>query len=150
MPSMTYILQRVFESELAARKEYLIHTYHFYFIEVNRTPSFIELKSFPFIDDDIIMLYGHCPWLLSYFAIYGPELKEKTKIINSCYPDRILPILKQKHIYYSKVSSTGEAYCYDGSSFGISFDITDSELDALNSAHLPFMEQIEFAYKKVA
>ena len=53
---MTYILQRVFESELAARKEYLLHTYHFYFIEVNRTPSFIELKSFPFIDDDIIML----------------------------------------------------------------------------------------------
>ena len=147
---MTYILQLLFEPELAARKEYLLHTYHFYFVEVKRTPGFIELKSFPFRDDNIVMLYGHWPWLLRYFTAHGAELKDKTKIINSCYPHLAVPLLKQKHIYYSKVNSAGEACCYDGKNFGISFEITDSELDALNSAHLPLMEQIEFAYERVA
>lgn len=147
---MTYILQLSFEPELAVRKEYLLHTYHLYFVEVNRTSSFIELRSFPFRDDNIVMLYGHCPWLLRYFAAYGAELKAKTKIINSCYPNIAVRLLKQKHIYFSKVNSVGEACCYDGSNFGFSFDITDSELDAFNSAHLPLMEQINFAYERVA
>lgn len=147
---MTYILQSLFEPELAARKKYLLYTYHFYFVEVNRTSRFIELKSFPFRDDNIIMLYGHFDWLLCYFAVYGAALKEKTKIINSCYPDYTIPLLKQKHVYYSKVNSAGEACCYDGSNFGLSFDVTDSELDALNSAHLPLMKQLELAYERVA
>lgn len=150
IPSMTYLLQPLFTSELVARKEYLFLTYHFFFVEVKKTPDFIELKSFPFRNDNVVMLYGHCPWLLHYFAVYGSELKKKTKIINSCYPNLILSLIKQKNIYYSKVSTTGETYCYDGNKYGISFDITDSELDALNSAHLPLIEQIKFAYKKVA
>ena len=147
---MTYILQPLFEPELAARKEYLLYAYHFYLVEVKRTSNFIELKSFPFRDDNIVMLYGHYPWIMFFFAKYGAELKDKTKIINSCYPSLAVPLLKQHHIYYSKVNSNGEACCYDGSNFGFSFDITDSELDALNSAHLPLIEQIKFAYERVA
>ena len=69
---------------------------------------------------------------------------------NSCYPAIVVPLLKQKQIYYSKVNERGEACCYDGGAFGLSFDVTDSELDALNSAHLPLMEQIGFAYERVA
>lgn len=150
MPSMTYILQSQFESELSARKEYLLNTFHLYFVEVKRTHTFIELQSFPFKDDNIVMLYGHYPWILFYFMTYGAALKYKTKIINSCYPHLAIPLLKQENIFYSKVNSFGEACCYDGRKFGIPFNITDSELDALNSAHLPLMDQIKFAYERVA
>ena len=129
---MNYILQPLFEPELASRKDYLLHTFHFYFIEVQRTANFIELRSFPFRNDDIVILYGHYPWILDYFAAI------------------VVPLLKQKQIYYSKVNERGEACCYDGGAFGLSFDVTDSELDALNSAHLPLMEQIGFAYERVA
>lgn len=149
-PSMIYILQPLFESELASRKDYLLHTFHFYFIEVQRTSKFIELRSFPFINDDIVILYGHCPWVLRYFAEHRLELEQKIKVINSCYPAMVVPLLKQKQIYYSKVNEKGKACCYDGGAFGLSFDVTDSELDALNSSHLPLLEQIGFAYERVA
>ena len=99
---------------------------------------------------DIVILYGHYPWILDYFAEHRLELERKIKIINSCYPAIVVPLLKQKQIYYSKVNERGEACCYDGGAFGLSFDVTDSELDALNSAHLPLMEQIGFAYERVA
>ena len=147
---MNYILQPLFEPELASRKDYLLHTFHFYFIEVQRTANFIELRSFPFRNDDIVILYGHYPWILDYFAEHRLELERKIKIINSCYPAIVVPLLKQKQIYYSKVNERGEACCYDSGAFGLSFDVTDSELDALNSAHLPLMEQIGFAYERVA
>lgn len=147
---MTYILQALFNSELEARKEYLLHTYHRYFVEVKRTSSYIELKSFPFTDDNIVMLYGHCPWIIRYFEKNGAQFRRKIKIINSCYPDIFVWVTNQKYVYYSKVNLAKEACCYTGKNYGISFDVTDSELDALNSAHLPLMEQIEFAYERVA
>lgn len=150
MPSMTYIIQSRFASGLNARKDYLFHTYHLYFVEVERNDFFIKLKSFPFLEDNIVILYGHSDWVISYFQRYGAELREKTKIINSCFPLLVVPTLNQKNIYYSKVNLNGEATLYAGSDFGLSFDITDSELDALNTSHLELMDQIEFSYEKVA
>lgn len=147
---MTYILQPLFKSELASRKDYLLHTFHFYFVEVERTTDYIELRSFPFRNDDIVILYGHFSWVLHYIKEHRLELAQKIKVINSCYPAIVVPLLKQKQIYYSKVNEKGEACCYDGGAFGLSFDVTDSELDALNSAHLPLLEQIGFAYERVA
>ena len=150
MPSMTYIIQARFASELNARKDYLFNSYHLYFVDVEKNDFFIKLKSFPFLEDNIVMLYGHFNWVLEYFQKYGAELRDKIKIINSCFPKIVIPKLNQKNIYYSKVNQRGEACCYSGNDFGLSFDITDSELDALNTSHLELMNQIEFSYEKVA
>lgn len=147
---MTYILQRRFQHELPYRKDYLLRTFHLYFVEVNRTDDFLELRSFPFVEDDIVLLYGHAPWVVRYFNRYGSIHKKKLKVINSCFPNRIVPLLGQRSIYYSKVSSEGVNYCYDGSTYGLSFPVTDSEIDALNCAQRPFLEQISFAYERVA
>lgn len=147
---MTYILQPRFQDELSYRREYLFLTFHLYFVEVRRTASFIELHSFPFVEDNILLLYGHAPWVVRYFNQYGSMHKKKLKIINSCFPDRIVPLLNQRSVFYSKVNSDGENCCYDGNAYGFSFPITNSELDAFNCAQLPFEKQIAFAYKRVA
>ena len=147
---MTYILQTSFRDELPHRREYLFQTFHRYFVEIRRTEDFIELHSFPFVEDNIILLYGHAHWVVHYFNRYGSIHKKKLKIINSCYPDKIVPLLNQRSVFYSKVNADGVNDCYDGDTYGFAFPITDSELDAFNCAQLPFEQQIAFAYERVA
>ena len=147
---MTYILQTRFQDELPHRKDYLFQTFHLYFVEIHRAADFIELHSFPFVEDNIILLYGHAPWVVRYFNRYGSIHQKKLKIINSCYPDRIVPLLNQRLVFYSKVNADGVNDCYDGDTYGFAFPITNSELDAFNCAQLPFEQQIAFAYERVA
>lgn len=83
-----------------------------------------------------------------YMAI---RLKIDLKIVNSCdLIDNGSLFVGQKNLYYSKSDNYGRVYCYEGNAFGLSFDVTTSELDFLNSSKLPLMRRIQFAYRKVA
>lgn len=145
-----YILDMVFSDELTARQDYLLHTFHLYFPEISRTDSYIKLRSFPFQRTEIVIIYGHYPWVCDYLHENEAELRRRVKIIHSCCPDIILSQSGQQQVYFCKVNQFGDALRYDGKLYGIPFNVTASELDALNTAHLPLWEQIRFAYKRVA
>lgn len=55
-----------------------------YFVVVDRNNSLIELRSFPYYDDNIVMLYGHNYWVKRFFGVYGNKIKNCLKIVNSC------------------------------------------------------------------
>ena len=146
-----YIIQRCFENEINARQEYLYLTLKVYFVVIDRNDSFIELRSFPYSDDNIVMLYGHNYWVSRFFEVYGNKIKSCIKIVNSCdLVDSKSVFIGQKNVFFSKSDNYGRVCCYDGNSFGLAFDVTTSELDFLNSSKLPLMKQIQFAYRKVA
>jgi hypothetical protein len=146
-----YILQCCFENELKARQEYLYLALNTYFVVVDRNNSLIELRSFPYYDDNIVMLYGHNYWVKRFFVVYGNKIKNCLKIVTSCdLIDNGSLFVGQKNLYYSKSDDYGRVYCYEGNAFGLSFDVTTSELDFLNSSKLPLMRRIQFAYRKVA
>ena len=146
---MKYILQRQFEHELSARREYLLSTYHKFFVVYSVTPTYIEMESFPFDDNSVLLLYGHCNWIIKYCLANHSSISQKTKIIHSCFPSFVANAIHQEKVYFSKVNALGYTECFNGIPFGFNFKISNSELDAYNSAHLPFWEQIRFAYKKV-
>lgn len=147
---ITYILQNYFADELPARQIYLLHTFHLYFLEMERTSSYIELRSFPFKKPEISILYGHFPWVCEYLLNHGEELQDTVKILHTCWPDELVSLLGLEKVYSCKVDRNGEAIRYDGETYGLPFDVTASELDALNTAHLPLEEQVAFAYEKVS
>ena len=70
-----YILQCCFENELKARQEYLYLALNTYFVVVDRNNSLIELRSFPYNDDNIVMLYGHNYWVKRFFGYMAIRLK---------------------------------------------------------------------------
>lgn len=106
-----------------------------YFVVVDRNNSLIELRSFPYYDDNIVMLYGHNYWVKRFLGVYGNKIKNCLKIVNSCdLIDNGSLFVGQKNLYYSKSDNYGRVYCYEGNAFGLSFDVTTSELDFLNSS----------------
>lgn len=146
-----YILDRRLEIQLLPHKDYLYQVFHQYFVETDRTSKYIELSNFPTTTGDVLFVYGHCGWVIEFFLAQKHQVTERIKVINSCYPQKVLPfLLPIQNVYYSKVNSRGEDHLRDGTAFGFDFDITDSELDLFNARHLPLMQQIQSAYVKVA
>lgn len=148
---MRYLIQTRFEDELKARQEYLYLVFKTHFIIVNRNQSFIEMQSFPFVDDHIILLYGHNNWIESFFTAYGEDVKNDIKVVTACDLFRHKAVLNgQKNLFYCKVDKNGYVPCYKGEQFNMSFDISQSELELLNNADLPFKEKVNFAYRRVS
>lgn len=150
---MIYLLQPEFESELSARQEYLSVAFNSYFILIERNSEFIGLQSFPLTPDNIIIFYGHNSWIAKLFLKLRDYIKEDIKIINSCDIGFLFEQYLFKDytdIYFSKTDEYGFVPCYKGSLFNLSFDATQSEIEMLNKSHLPLIERIHFAYRKVA
>lgn len=148
---MVYILQPKFESELSYRCEYLSRAFSLYFVPVYKSQHFIELHSFPFVYDHVIMFYGHNNWVRLLFLSYGEHFKNDIKIINSCdFYDKDKVFKEQKNIYYSKTDENGYVQCFDGSAYNLPFDVTRSEIEVLSKPASSFMDKITFAYRKVA
>ncbi len=148
---MRYLIQSCFEHELKARQEYLNSVFKTNFIVVDRNQAFIELQSFPLCDDHIILLYGHNYWIGLFFSIFGEGIKNDIKVVTSCDLFGYKSVLKgQKNLYYCKVNKDGYVVCYKGEQFNMPFDVTQSELELLNNADLPFEEKVNFAYRRVS
>lgn len=148
---MKYMLQPEFESELSYRCEYLSTAFSLYFMPVYKNRFFIELQSFPYVHDNIIMFYGHNNWVRLLFLYFGDHFKNDIKIINSCdFCDEDKVFKGQKNIYYSKTDENGFVQCYNGSEYNMPFDVTRSEIEVLSKSEYTFIDKIAFAYRKVA
>ena len=148
---MRYILQNRFSNELQARQEYLYLALKSYFVVTENNYLFTVLRDFPFKEDNIIMLYGHNDWVATFFRLLGKDIVNFVKVVNSCSLYSEFPVLVgQENLYYCKLDGFGRSICYDGSNYGLTFDVTESELDFLNVSKLPLMKRIEFSYRKVA
>ena len=148
---MRYLIKPCFEHEIKARQEYLYSVFKVSFIVVTKNQAFIELQSFPICNDHIIFLYGHNNWIGFFFSLFGEFIKNDTKIVTSCDLFENKSVLKgQKNLYYCKVNKDGYVMCYQGEQFNMPFDVTQSELELLNNADLPFEEKVNFAYRRVS
>ena len=147
---MIYLLQSSFERELNARIEYLSSAFDSYFLQIDRNQDFIKLQSFPLIDDNIIIFYGHNYWIREFFQKYGSSIQHSIKIVNSCELVNQSIFRKQKNLFYSKSDKCGRVIRYPGAEFNLRFDATQSEIEMLNKRSLPLMDRIAFAYRKVA
>lgn len=147
---MIYLLQMPFEKELNARIDYLSNAFDSFFIQIDRNQDFIKLQSFPLIEDNTIIFYGHNFWIREYFMRFGSSIQNSTKIINSCdLLDRSV-FNKQKNLYYSKCDDHGRVIRYPGSEFNLRFDVTQSEIEMLIKRSLSLKERIASAYRKAA
>lgn len=148
---MRYILQPSFKNELEGRQKYLFLVFNLYFIQVPGIfNDSIELESFPFEQDNILILYGHNYWIRSFFHEFGRQIKNKTKIVNSCdWMDSRKVFAGQKDLYFNKTQN-GSLICYSGKEFNLPFDVSQSELELLNLKSLTFKEKVQFAYRKVS
>lgn len=146
---MRYAIKCTDEQELKYRLEYLEEIFKMKFMFEIKKDDFLIYHSFPIRNSNIFFIIGHCHEIKKFLE--NNKIKEKNVVINSCYPNSISKIskIKSKKIYFSKTEETGKNYLFNGSEYNLQFDITNSELDLLNSKKNRVIEKIRDSYVKL-
>ena len=147
---MRYFLRKEQRSELSLRRQYLYDVFKLYFIQTGEIGGFYILESFPFVNDDIALIYGHNYEIVFFFKKYSAELKEKNIAIISCETD--VPkgyFLKNKKIFLAP-QRKGKAELLIGKDYSFEFDITDAELLLYNSRIQDAFEKISSVFLEIS
>lgn len=132
---MRYFLRKKQRSELLLRCQYLYDVFKLWFVPTGEIGAFDILESFPFGNDDILLIYGHNFEIVDLFNQYATEVREKNIAIISCetnVPNGYL--LKDKRIFLAPQRNR-KAHLLIGNDYNFEFDITDAEL-LLYNCHL--------------
>ena len=132
---MRYLIQSVLSNESAARRDYLYHSLHVWFFEVNTTTAYTELVSMPTsLHSEVLFVVGHNKFVKNLLSCIS--IPEKTIVAITCNGDcnfKAFHFKPQKELFLPKLNKSGMAELLDGRQFGFSFDITESELKFFNS-----------------
>lgn len=125
---MRYLLHFERDGEAAVRMDFLFDVFHLWFVKKEEIGRFSVYESFPFIRDDIIMLYGHNYEIEEIFRFNPRQLYEKNVFIISCSTKRngVFSIAK-KNVFFAP-QRMGRALIRNGAEYGFDFDPTDAEL----------------------
>lgn len=146
-----YILQPALKAETDARISYLTEALHCSFAQYAVSPDFIELRSYPPLAQSFLFITGHNQWVANFFQRHRSDTAAAVTVINSCTPGAVLLRLPWlKNVYYSRTNLFGMAPLRDGSAFGLGFEVTDSELDLLNTPGSDLLARLQASYQKVA
>lgn len=129
---MRYFLRKKQRSELSLRCQYLYDVFKLWFVPTGEIGSFDILESFPFGNDDILLIYGHNFEVVDLFKKYPDEIEEKNVAIISCRTNVSNGyFLKNKRVFLAP-QRNGTAELLSGKKYGFEFDITDAELRLYN------------------
>lgn len=146
---MRYFLRKEQRSELSLRCQYLYDVFKLWFIQTGEVGDFDVLESFPFVNDDIALIYGHNYEIVFLFKKYSTEMKEKNIAIISCETD--VPkgyFLKNKKVFLAP-QREGRAELLIGEDYGFEFDITDAELLLYNCRISETLEKISSVFHEI-
>lgn len=146
---MRYAIKCNDETELNFRLEYLEEIFQMKFLYEKRKDEFNIYYSFPITKLNVFIILGHTPDVIEFLK--KNKIKEKILVINTCYPGLVLKTskIKSKKIYFSRVEKDGKNHLFIGKEYGFNFDITNSELDLLNSKKIKLIDKIKDAYIKI-
>ena len=146
---MRYFLRKKQRSELSLRCQYLYDVFKLWFVPTGEIGSFDILESFPFGNDDILLIYGHNFEVVDLFEKNAAEIKEKNVAIISCRTN--VPkgySLKNKRVFLAP-QRNGNAELLIGKEYGFEFDITDAELRLYNCHILSPLEKVSTALIRI-
>lgn len=146
---MRYFLRKKQRGELSLRCQYLYDVFKLWFIQTSEIGDFDVLESFPFVNDDIALIYGHNYEVVFLFKKYSTKLKEKNIAIISCETD--VPkgyFLKNKRVFLAP-QREGRAKLLVGEDYGFEFDITDAELLLYNCRIPGTLEKVSSIFTRI-
>ena len=146
---MRYLLHKMLRSELSLRKQYLYDVFNLWFFKTGELGFFDVLESFPFVNNDIMLIYGHNFEIVSLFDNFKEELKEENIAIISC--ESRVPngySLKDKNIYLAP-QRKNSAPVLLGKDYGFEFNVTDAELRLYNSKINDPLQKISNIFNKI-
>lgn len=147
---MRYLLQRIFESELSVRKDYLYDTIKLWTTISVPSDGFIHLNSIPNNCLDVLFLVGHNGFIKNYLKT--AIIPEKAIVAITCdgkarFPKLHLP---GKTLYISRQNENNYADLLRGSEFGFDFDLTESEILFYNTRKRPdVIERLNLTFTKL-
>lgn len=146
---MRYFLRKEQRSELSLRCQYLYDVFKLWFIQTGEVKDFDVLESFPFVNDDIALIYGHNYEIVSLLKKHSAKLKEKNIAIISCETN--VPkgyFLKNKRVFLAP-QREGKAELLIGKDYGFEFDITDAELLLYNCRIQGALEKVYSVFVRI-
>ena len=107
------------------------------------------MESFPFSNDNILLIYGHNFEIVHLFDRYANLIKEKNIAIISCKTNAQNGyLLKDKRIFLAP-QRNGKAPLMTAKDYNFEFDITDAELRLYN-CHIPSpLKKISSAFIRI-
>lgn len=146
---MRYLLRKEQRSELLPRCQYLFDVFKLWFVPTGEIDSFIILESFPFVKDDLLLIYGHNSDVSGYFRRHATDVKEKNIAIISCRLEiSAYNYLNNKSIYLAP-QTKGMAKLLFGEEYGFEFDITDAELQLYNCRVYDPIQKVSTVFEKI-
>lgn len=116
--------------EIVERKKYIEHTFGLYILPFYGK-NYVEFRSIPLIEYDLLMIIGHDRLVYDY--LISNKFSENNLVLVTCYTNVIKKLVfPNKKVYISK-NENGYTQLYNGSEWNINFKISDSELELYNS-----------------
>ena len=136
-------------SELSLRCQYLYDVFKLWFIPTGEIGSFIILKSFPFNNDDILLIYGHNYEIVHLFDRYKNKIKEENIAIISCETNVNKGYLLNGKRIFLAPQRNRKSPLLSGTEYEFKFDITDAELRLYNCKIPSPLEKIACVFMRI-
>ncbi len=151
---MRYLITKSKKSEFVSRQGYLYDTFSLYFLKKGMIDDFQVFESFPFVKDDILMIYGHNYLISDFFRKNNKSIDEKSiAIISCCEYKKGDYQLKGKNIYLApqrgNKNNKGSAYLFSGKDYGFDFDLTEAEIKLFNSREKEILNKIKSVFIRI-
>ena len=146
---MRYLLRKGQRSELSLRCQYLYEVFALWFVKTSEIGCFEVLESFPFGNDDMMIIYGHNYEIVYFFEEYKKDIVEHNIAIISCESYKVRGYrLKGKKIFLAP-QRNGQSKLLVGKEYGFDFDITDAELHLYNCKLKEILKKIEAVFTRI-
>lgn len=137
------------KDEIKNRLEFLKIIFKLNFLFKECKNNFYIYSSFPANRLDVFFISGHSNHVENF--LIKVDISEKRLVLNSCKINNLKDIehLKKKKIYISEHNKDGASDLLIGEEFNISFNLTHSELNLLNSNKKSGMPKFRHAFNKI-
>ncbi len=146
---MRYLLRKRQRGETQLRCQYLYEVFSSWFFKTGELGNFDVFQSFPFREDDIMIIYGHYHETLELFQSYSSYINEKNIAIISCGLNQCKKFYLPKKRIFMAPQKNGVAHLLNGQDFGFSFDVTDAEINLYNSPKGTALEKIACSFNRI-
>jgi len=151
---MRYIIKQSKRHEYSERLKYLYDTFSLYFVSRGSVDGFDVFESFPFVQDNILIIYGHNRIISKFLNKHIDDISENYIAIISCgeYENGDYR-LKGKNVYLAPqrpyYNNKKCAPLFKGSEYGFGFDLTEAEIKLYTCRKKDILEKIKYVFRRI-
>ncbi len=141
-----------FLSTIPDRQKYLFDSTHLWTKRNSAENGFVTLESIPSCSLDVFFIVGHNSDVQNHLKNNLTSIHETNIVIITCSAGTNLSAVKKscKNVYITRQSNKHTAELLLGSQFGLSFNLTESELIFYNNRHLgDILARLDNAFTKI-